>query len=185
LAARLWNDMPIRFPEIDLDAYVVMPNHIHGIVVLSDAATIVGAPLVGAHQNGRERAATRAAPTAGTVVGAFKSMFTVEYIQGVKEGRWPRFQGRVWQRNYYEHVIRDETELGRVRRHIDENPLRWAFDDENPEHSQGRPSWVPTLGQDDQYAAPDVAGRVEQGGHKGRPYSSAAHGPSPTATRRP
>ena len=81
--------MPIRFPEIDLDAYVVMPNHIHGIVVLSDAAAIVGAPLVGAHQNGRERATTRAAPraapTAGTVVGAFKSMFAVEYTR--REGR--------------------------------------------------------------------------------------------------
>jgi putative transposase len=88
---------------------------------------------VGAHV--RDRATTRIAPTVGDVVGAFKSLFTVEYIQGVKEGRWPRFQGRVWQRNYYEHVIRDETELGRVRRYIDENPLGWAFDDENPERS--------------------------------------------------
>ena len=107
LAARIWSDMPIRFPDIDLDAYVVMPNHIHGIIVLSDGDT-VGAPLVSAHENNRKRAATRAAPTIGDVVGAFKSLFTVEYIKGVKEGRWPRFQGRVWQRNYYEHVIRDE-----------------------------------------------------------------------------
>jgi putative transposase len=69
------------------------------------------------------------------VVGAFKSLFTVKYIQGVKENRWPAFDRWVWQRNYYEHVIRDETELGRVRRYIDENPLGWAFDDENPERS--------------------------------------------------
>jgi hypothetical protein len=48
------------------------------------------------------RAATRAAPTVGDVVGAFKSLFTVEYIQGVKENRWTAFDRRVWQRNYYE-----------------------------------------------------------------------------------
>jgi putative transposase len=110
LAATLWNNMQNRFPEVDLDAFVVMPNHIHGIIVLSNGAKKVGAPLVGAHS--RERAATRAAPTIGNVVGAFKSLFTVEYIQGVKESRWPRFQGRLWQRNYYEHVIRDEADLG-------------------------------------------------------------------------
>jgi putative transposase len=144
LAAALWNQMPSRFPEVDLDAFVVMPNHIHGIILLSDGATIVGAPhspsktgvnalMAGDHS--REGGATRAAPTIGNVVGAFKSLFTVEYIQGVKVSGWPRFQGRLWQRNYYEHVIRDEPELARVRCYIDENPLRWAFDDENPQRS--------------------------------------------------
>jgi REP element-mobilizing transposase RayT len=147
LAATFWNDMPLRFPEIDMDAFVVMPNHVHGIIVLPDRAAIVGAPLVGARDNNRaaivgaplvgardrNRAATRAAPTVGDVVGAFKSLFTVEYIQGVKENRWPAFDRRVWQRNYYEHIIRDEAELVRVRLYIDENPSRWAFDEENPQ----------------------------------------------------
>ena len=64
LAATLWNDMPIRFPAIDLDAYVVMPNHIRGIVVLPDGGMTGGAPFVGPHLQGSERAATRAAPTA-------------------------------------------------------------------------------------------------------------------------
>jgi putative transposase len=132
LVAALWSDMPIRFPEIDLDAFVVMPNHIHGIVVFSDHAATVGAPLVGARRGGA-RAATWAASTVGDVVGAFKSLFTVKYIEGVKEGRWPAFDRRVWQRNYYEHVIRDEPDLARVRSYIDENPLRWEFDDENPQ----------------------------------------------------
>jgi REP element-mobilizing transposase RayT len=59
-------------------------------------------------------------------------LFTVAYIQGVKENRRPGFDRRLWQRNYYEHIIRDEPELARVRRYIDENPLRWAFDHENP-----------------------------------------------------
>ena len=127
LAATLWTDMPIRFPGIDLDAFVVMPNHIHGIIVLPE---VVGAPLVGAR--GQDGAATRAAPTVGNVVGAFKSLFTVEYVRGVKNNQWPRFQLKLWQRNYYEHVIRDGSDLARVRIYIDENPLRWQFDDENP-----------------------------------------------------
>jgi REP element-mobilizing transposase RayT len=54
-------------------------------------------------------------------------------IAGVKENRWPAFDRRVWQRNYYEHVIRDEPELERIRSYIDENPLRWELDDENPQ----------------------------------------------------
>ncbi len=135
MATRLWHEMPARFSDLEVDAFVVMPNHIHGILVLSD----VGAPLVSARGEAIETgAATRAAPTApratiGDIVGAFKSLFTVEYIRGVRDGRWPAGNRRVWQRNYYEHVIRDESDLARVRRYIEENPLRWEFDQENPQ----------------------------------------------------
>jgi putative transposase len=129
LVAILWSDMPVHFPGIDSDVFVVMPNHLHGIIVLSDNTAVVGAPLVGA----QESAATRAAPTIGKIVGTFKSLFTVQYVEGVKKGRWPEFNRRVWQRNFYEHVIRDESELAQVRRYIDENPLRWELDQENPQ----------------------------------------------------
>jgi putative transposase len=115
--AMLWNDIPVRFADLEVDTFVVMPNHVHGIVVLSDTA------------NG----ATKSAPALGAVVAAFKSMTTVHYIRGVKTRGWPEFRQRLWQRNYYEHVVRDESELDRIRRYIDENPARWAFDDENPE----------------------------------------------------
>ena len=88
-----------------------------------------------------KRATTRVAPTSdayvvstlGRVVGAFKSAATVAYIRGVKTVGWPKFRQRLWQRNYYEHVIRNEASLNRIRRYIDENPSRWALDDENPE----------------------------------------------------
>jgi REP element-mobilizing transposase RayT len=110
LAATVWSKLPLRFPDIDLDAFVIMPNHIHGIIVLADRA-----------------------PTIGKVVGTFKSLFALEYIRGVRSSRWPAFDGRVWQRNYYEHVIRDETDLNRIRQYIDENPLRWELDEENPQ----------------------------------------------------
>jgi len=153
LAASLWGDIPKRFSEVDLDAFVVMPDHIHGIIVLPDPAvalhsssrTGVDTLAVGTLDDGARRAATRAAPTIGGIVGTFKSLFTVEYIRGVKKKRWAAFDHRVWQRNYYEHVIRDESDLARIRCYIDENPLRWELDDENPQ-------------------------RVQEGAHKGRPY---------------
>jgi REP-associated tyrosine transposase len=112
---------PARFADVEIDAFVVMPNHLHGVVVLPDRKAV-----------GTEQAVTRSAPTIGQVVGAFKSAVTVAYIRGVKSASWPPFRQRLWQRNYYEHVIRNEADLNRVRRYIDENPARWAFDDENP-----------------------------------------------------
>ena len=61
-------------------------------------------------------------------------MTTNEYIRGVKQLGWKPFNVRVWQRNYYEHIIRNETELDRITRYIESNPARWADDQENPEH---------------------------------------------------
>jgi REP element-mobilizing transposase RayT len=72
------------------------------------------------------------ASTLGDVVGAFKSTATVEYIRGVTTSAWPKFRKRLWQRNYYEHVVRNETDLNRVRRYINENPARWTLDNDNP-----------------------------------------------------
>ena len=131
MVAALWDGIPARLPGVEIDQFVVMPNHLHGILVLLDvdtsgattrvAPTIgsVGAPLVGASR-------------LGDVVGAFKSMATVGYIGGVKANGWPEFRGRLWQRNYYEHVIRNEAALDRIRRYVEDNPARWEFDDENP-----------------------------------------------------
>ena len=107
----VWGRIPDRFPSIELDAFVVMPNHVHGIVVIHKP--LVGASLVGAPGDGgdaestdREKENTRVSPALGDVVGAFKSLTTVEYARRVDEDRWEPFNGRLWQRNYYEHVIR-------------------------------------------------------------------------------
>jgi len=62
----------------------------------------------------------------------FKTMTTNAYIRGVKTSGWPPFDRRVWQRNYYEHIIRSEAELDRIRAYIANNPLKWALDMENP-----------------------------------------------------
>jgi putative transposase len=63
--------------------------------------------------------------------GAFKSITTHEYVLRVRNCGWPPFPGRLWQRNYYEHIVRNEVSLNAVRRYIAENPLKWASDPEN------------------------------------------------------
>jgi REP element-mobilizing transposase RayT len=139
-----WINLPHRFPNIDLDAFIVMPNHIHGIIVITDVDPVVGAGLVPAlpsapngdgvtisGASGATRATTRVAPTVGGIVGAFKSITTVRYTHGVQHYGWLPFRGRLWQRNYYEHIIRSEESLNRIREYITNNPMQWEWDREN------------------------------------------------------
>jgi len=125
MVMRVWNDMTGRFPGVEAGEFVVMPNHVYGIVT-------VGAPLVG-DQN--HRAGTRPAPTLGDIVGAFKSITTTEYIAGVHQHGWRPFHRRLWQSNYYEHVIRNEHELTLIMEYVNTNHLKWALDRENPERT--------------------------------------------------
>ena len=120
MLAMLWSDIPNRFLFVEIDAFVVMPNHFHGIIVFPDTAGVGSDEMT-------------KVPPLGDVIAAFKSIATVEYGHGVKTKSWPRFQQRLWQRNYYDHVIRNVKDLDRIRRYIDENPARWAYDDENPQ----------------------------------------------------
>jgi REP element-mobilizing transposase RayT len=119
-----WEHMPRQFPTFELDGYVVMPNHFHAVI------RIVGAPLVGAPN----RAGTRPAPTVGDIVGAFKSITTDEFLRGVRESGWSPLNGALWQRNYYEHIIRDDDELNKIREYVATNPVRWDTDLENPDY---------------------------------------------------
>ena len=73
------------------------------------------------------------------VVHRFKSLTTNKYARGVRTMGWPTFRRRLWQRNYYEHIIRDEESLNRIRRYIAENPGRWPYDRENPAAIQTEP----------------------------------------------
>ena len=137
---RVWDGMPGRFPSVEMDEFIVMPNHIHGVIIIHQpppshdppvGASLVGAPNHADDQNDT-RATTRVAPTLGDVVGAFKSLTTVEYGRGVRGMGWSPFDKRLWQRNYYERIIRNECELGLAREYIANNPMKWALDRENP-----------------------------------------------------
>jgi len=135
-----WGSLQERFPNIETDAFQVMPNHLHGIIIIHNHEP-VGAGLVPAHAT---RATTRVAPTLGEIVGAFKSITTHKYIQGVDEFAWPVFYKRLWQRNYYEHILRDQADYERIAGYILDTPLRgaypvnWDQDEENPQNPAGR-----------------------------------------------
>jgi len=138
----IWDQIPERYPRVETDAFVVMPNHIHGIVVLAGPCPIVGAgpracPDHGqtSEQIGQPQGVAPTGLSLSDVVHRFKTLTTRRYADGVGENRWPPFHGRLWQRNYYEHVIRNERELDQIREYIATNPLKWALDRENPERT--------------------------------------------------
>jgi putative transposase len=141
---RWWNKLPEKFPGVETDAFVIMPNHSHGIIVTVGVNPRVdsgqtreygqthgSAPTNPAPTND---APTNDAPTLGTIIQWFKTMTTNEYIRGVKELNWPPFPGKLWQRNYYEHIIRNDRELNAIRQYIIDNPAKWEQDRDNPIH---------------------------------------------------
>lgn len=127
-----WLKLPDRFPNIQLHEYVVMPNHFHAIL------EIVGATLVVAHnetvahnddsQKGQPQGIAPTCKTLGAMVGAFQSIVTVEYIRGVKTLGWKPFDGKLWQRNYWEHIIRNEQSYMTISEYIINNPAKWWDD---------------------------------------------------------
>jgi REP element-mobilizing transposase RayT len=140
-----WHRLPERFPGVVLDEFVIMPNHFHGIIVFcgdTPRGYPGSAPLQsGSPQNlipaetGHPQGALLRGPTVGDVVGAFKSLCVNAWLKVIRsEGT--NATGKFWQNNYYEHVIRDQGEMDRIRRYIAENPLRWEFDRENPGFSK-------------------------------------------------
>lgn len=166
LAQREWCGLTERFPHLAPDAFIVMPNHLHCIIAHTapentspvgarfiapqraapqfispnDVREYVenqGAGNVGNMGNmGNQGAINRTptvdrVPTVGEIVRAFKAVTTRRIrLQGIDDF--------AWQRNYYEHIIRNETSLRRIREYIHNNPLQWALDRENPANTAGQ-----------------------------------------------
>ena len=111
-----WLKLPKRFQNIRLHEYIVMPNHFHAILEIVNQNNVVGATLV-------------VAPTTlGDIIGAFHSITTVEYIRGVKTQNWKPFDKKLWQRNYWEHIIRNEKSYNKISKYIKTNPDNWDND---------------------------------------------------------
>jgi len=127
----VWNELPLNYPGVKIDAFVIMPNHVHGIIILD-----VGAPPRGCPKKGKGQA-QGPAPTLSLpdVVHRLKSLTTAKYRQKVTEGVWQPFKGRFWHRNYYERVIR-RHELTQIRQYIRTNPKNWETDTENPHNME-------------------------------------------------
>ena len=133
-----WGEIPDHFPNVGVDDFVVMPNHVHGILFIheNNRAATYSIPLAGARTRRGTiyRAPTKTEqfgkPTAGslpTIVRTFKATVTR------RAGR-ELSSSNIWQRNYYEHILRDQADYERVASYILDNPLDWDQDEENPQN---------------------------------------------------
>ena len=114
--------------NIELDEYAIMPNHFHGILLITDNGMGTALRAHTIEQFGK--------PVSGslpTIIRSFKSTVTKQINQLRNTPG-----SSVWQRNYYEHIIRNEDGLNRIREYIINNPIQWQFDRENPHHIIGK-----------------------------------------------
>jgi putative transposase len=123
-----WDGIPDHFTEVDLDAFVVMPNHVHGILVIvpsaADASVSQGTACRAPTTESFGPPVTR---SLATMVRSFKAATT----KAVNDLRGTR-GAAVWQRNYYERVIRNDRELQAIREYIARNPANWVEDEQHP-----------------------------------------------------
>jgi putative transposase len=113
---RWWKDLPTKYSNVEIDSYVVMPDHFHGIIIIDGVGAIHESPNV-----------NRRRMTIGMVIGYFK-MNSAKEINILNNTKGEP----VWQRSYFDHVIRNDKDLNEVREYITTNPLRWTL-----KHSAG------------------------------------------------
>jgi putative transposase len=126
MVGEVWGNLGSHYPGVEVDSYIVMPNHLHGVILLA-----------GDHRQAPPKLEALATDSPSalslfSVLGRFKSFTTHEYGKGVRVHGWPPYPGRFWQHRYHDHVIRNERELNAIREYISNNPLQWELDRENP-----------------------------------------------------
>jgi putative transposase len=141
-----WKELADHYPNLQLDQFVVMPNHVHGIILLLDELTVAATscrPNDSAVGAGFKPAPTRRYPLS-EILRAFKT-FSARRINEYR--RTPGLS--LWQRNYYEHIIRNQESLNKIREYILTNPVRWKYDRENPQQlgSDEFDAWLDSQGQ--------------------------------------
>jgi REP element-mobilizing transposase RayT len=147
MVAELWVRLPQKFPGITLGEYTIMPNHFHGVVCIMDTnlrefnnGYTVGAPLAApafdvqkcnqGAASAENKGAASSAPTLGKIMRVFKSMSAIEINRILNRKGQP-----LWQRNYYERIIRNDAELANISEYIIQNPMRWIDDKDNPDYA--------------------------------------------------
>ena len=122
-----WEELPQRFPDLTSDEFIIMPNHIHGIIIAA-----AGLAPARSHRATARVAPTfsvdRPAPTVGEIVGTFKSLCIHDWLTYIKEKKIDAV-GKFWQRNYYEHIIRNDMSLQNITDYIINNPANWQKDE--------------------------------------------------------
>jgi len=127
-----WFQLTDRFPNISLGEFAIMPNHLHAILWILDLKC-VGAGLASARDgndlvptDGHPRGAPLRNFMLGEIIGAYKSLVVNQCLKVYKARNMQL--GKLWQRNYYEHIIRDEVDYQRISEYIQNNPQRWELD---------------------------------------------------------
>ena len=115
MVTKVFTDTLARYSNVSSPIFVVMPNHFHAIIVLGARADM----------SCRRQPPP---PTVSDIIRDFKRQTTIEYIKLVKSGLAAPFDGKLWQRSFYDHVIRNQQDFDEIYRYISENPTRWEFD---------------------------------------------------------
>lgn len=131
IAQQCWMEIPVHFPHVTLDYFVVMPNHVHGVLFIGDEPAFVGAKNFSPSRS----STTRSTDAPYKAHGTSKTIGSI--VRGFKIGvtKWIRQNSAahtVWQRNFFERIIRNERELVEIREYVVNNPQKWAIDRENP-----------------------------------------------------
>jgi putative transposase len=109
-----WKEIPANYKNVTLDEYVIMPNHFHGIIVIGTVPNEL------------------CSITLGSILGSFKSLCVNNNLNYIKEQKLNE-KGKIWQRDYFDHIIRNKRELDRIRIYIKTNPYKWLKDTKNRE----------------------------------------------------
>ena len=132
----MWQTLPKRFPNVELDAFITMPNHVHGIVVQSKCDSLKHdsekVPFTFNYQYKSFRSNPNRSQSVHETIRAFKALISYH----VHRNGNPEF---AWQRGFYEHIIRNVTELDRIRSYIINNPAKWQEDKLHPLYLQNKP----------------------------------------------
>jgi putative transposase len=120
-ARNKWLEIPRHFENIRLDEFVIMPNHIHGIIVIENDTIMVG------NRHACSLPIKRQYQTIPIVIGSYKSAATREINMVIIQNK----NNFHWQKSFYDHIIRNESSLNRIREYINGNPRRWDMDIEN------------------------------------------------------
>jgi len=129
-----WLDLPKHFRHVDLDAFVLMPNHMHGIVVVRERGEALATRSENLEEDRRANASPLHVPPHGTTPQSLSAIVqNLKSVSTRRINRVNRTPGRtIWQRNYYEHIIRSQKSLDAIRQYIEINPTGWL---EDPEYS--------------------------------------------------
>ncbi len=134
LVESCWKEIPSHFPHVELDEFIIMPNHVHGILVARPVAKDRRGVACYAPTNCNRRFRSPGTDSLGAIIRSFKSAAArrINQLRGSPDAA-------VWQRNYYEHVIRNDYDFQDCRNYIINNPRKWAVDHENPDAEKVHP----------------------------------------------